>query len=149
MGYAAAVCCTPLPASATVAGELEALLKTVTLPATLPDTDGVKLTFRVALCPGVRIVPAGTPLALNPAPEMPMLEIETLELPVLFRVTGSVLLASVLTFPKLRLVGLALRAVVAAFTVSVAVLLVALPAELLTTTLNCAALSVLVVAGVV
>ena len=37
----------------------------------------------------------------------------------------------------------------AAFTVSVAALLVALPAELLTATVNCAPLSELVVAGVV
>jgi hypothetical protein len=37
----------------------------------------------------------------------------------------------------------------AAFTVSVAALLVALPAELLTTTVNCAPLSAVVVGGVV
>jgi len=40
-------------------------------------------------------------------------------------------------------------ATAAAFTVSVAALLVTLPAELLTTTVNCAPLSELVVAGVV
>jgi len=50
---------------------------------------------------------------------------------------------------RAQLVGLALSRYVAAFTVSVAALLLTLPAELLTTTLNCALLSAEVVAGVV
>jgi len=53
------------------------------------------------------------------------------------------------TLPKLNVVGVTLSAAVAALTVSVAAPLVALPAALLTNTVNCAALSAVVVAGVV
>jgi hypothetical protein len=74
---------------------------------------------------------------------------EMLELPVLLIVTPSTLLLPTLTLPKLRFVGLALISNVAAFTVKVAALLVSLPIELLTTTLNCTPLSAVVVAGVV
>jgi len=132
-----------------VAGEFVALLVIVTLPVTLPVAAGAKVTFKVAVCPGVRIVPADTPLALKPAPEMLTFEIVTLELPELVSVTARVLLAPVFTLPKLKLVGLALSRSVAVFTVSVAALLLTLPAELLTMTVNCALLSAEVVAGVV
>ena len=132
-----------------VVGEVVALLMTATLPVTLPVAAGAKVTFKVVVWPGVRVVPVGTPLALKPAPETLMFEIATLELPEFWRVTGRVLLALVFTFPKLKLVGLALSKYVAAFTVSVAVLLVTLPAVLPTATVNCAPLSRLVVAGVV
>jgi hypothetical protein len=91
-----------------VVGELVALLVTATLPVTLPVAAGAKLTFKVAVCPGARVVPADTPLALKPAPETLMFEIATLELPEFWSVTGRVLLALVFTFPKLKLVGLAL-----------------------------------------
>src|SRR6266478_9871863 len=132
-----------------VAGELVALLVTETLPVTLPVAAGAKVTFKVAVCPGVRIVPADTPLALKPAPEMLTFEIVTLELPELVSVTARVLLAPVFTLPKLKLVGLALSRSVAVFTVSVATPLVTLPAELLTTTVNWAPVSEVASAGVV
>ena len=119
------------------------------MPLTLPGAAGAKVTFKVAICPAVRIVPADTPLGLKPAPEMLRFEIVTFELPELVSVTARVLLAPVFMFPKLRLVGLALSKRVVAFTVSVAALLVTLPAELLTTTANSAPVSALVVAGVV
>jgi hypothetical protein len=130
-------------------GEFVALLVTDALPVTLPVAAGAKVTFNVAVCPGVRIVPADTPLELKPAPEMLVFEIVTLELPEFVSVTGRVLLARVFMSPKLKLVGLALSRYVAAFTVSVAALLLTLPAELLTMTVNCALLSAEVVAGVV
>ena len=61
-----------------------------------------------------------------------------------------VLLLPVFTLPKLRVDVLAVSGPGGtALTVSVATLLVMLPAELLTTTLNCAPLSAAVVAGVV
>jgi hypothetical protein len=47
------------------------------------------------------------PLTLKPVPEALACEIETLELPVLVRVTFCVLVVPRETFPKLRLVGLA------------------------------------------
>ena len=130
-------------------GELVALLATDTLPATLPDTDGAKSTFNVTDCPGLRDTPVDTPLALKPAPEILTFETDTLELPELVSVTGKVLAAPGFTFPKFKLVGAALSRYVAGLTVSVAALLVAVPAELLTTTENCAPLSAEVAAGVV
>src|SRR2546422_10383994 len=64
-----------------------------------------KVTFKVVVCPGVRVVPTGTPLALKPAPETVMFEIATLELPEFVSVTGRALLVLVPMFPKLKLVG--------------------------------------------
>ena len=46
---------TPVPDRETVAGELVALLVTVTLPGRLPVPAGVRFTFRAALWPGVKI----------------------------------------------------------------------------------------------
>ena len=91
-----------------VVGEFVALLVAVTLPVTLPVAAGAKVTFKVVVCPGVRVVPTGTPLALKPAPETVMFEIATLELPEFVSVTGRVLLVLVSMFPKLKLVGPAL-----------------------------------------
>jgi hypothetical protein len=54
----------------------------------------------------------------------------------------------VTTFPRLVLEGVAVIWAGRGFTVSVAALLVTLPTVLLTTTLNCAPLSEVVVAGV-
>src|SRR5262249_45517430 len=92
-----------------VVGEPVAVLATNTLPVTFPEPEGAKLTLSVADCPGVRVVPLATPLALKPAPEIVTAEIETLELPEFVSVTGRVLLVPVLRLPKLRLVGVELR----------------------------------------
>ena len=119
------------------------------MPATLPVAAGAKVTFKVDVCPGVRIAPADTPLGLKPAPEMLTFEIVTSELPEFVSVTARALLEPVFTFPKPKLVGLALSNRVTAFTVSVAALLLTLPAELLTTTVNCAPASAIEAAGVV
>ena len=119
------------------------------MPATLPIAAGAKVTFKVDVCPGVRIAPADTPLGLKPAPEMLTFEIVTSELPEFVSVTARMLLEPVFTFPNLKLVGLAPSKCVTEFTVSVAALLATLPVELLTTTANCAPVSVFVVAGVV
>jgi hypothetical protein len=86
---------------------------------------------------------------VNPAPEMVTLEIVTLELPPLVKVTGKMLLLPILTLEKFKVVWLALRRVVAAVTVSVAAALVIWPTLLLMVTVNCAPLSAVVVAGVV
>lgn len=141
--------CTPVPVRETVAGELVALLVTVTVPARLPVADGVKVTSSVALSPGVKICPVETPLAVYPAPEIPTLEMVTLELPVLVNVTPRMLLLPRLTFAKLRVFVLALSSNVAGFTVSVAALLVTLPALFVTVAVNWAPLSEADVGGVV
>jgi hypothetical protein len=141
--------CTPVPVVEIVAGELVALLATVTPPVTLPVDVGAKVTFKVADCPGARTVPEDTLLALKPAPDVLTPEIVTLELPEFVRVTPRVLVAPVSMLPKLKLVELALSTRVEAFTVRVAALLVTLPDALLTTTENCAPVSAVVSAGVV
>jgi len=94
----------------TVAGELAALLATVTLPLTPADVAGVNVTFILAVCPGVRICPVEIPLAENPAPEMLTLETDTLEFPALVSVTPKVPLLPIATLAKLRLVALAASA---------------------------------------
>lgn len=127
---------TPVPDRETVAGELVALLVRVTLPVTLAADAGVKVTLSVAVCPGVRTCPVETPLALNPAPEMLTFETVTVEFPALVNVTPRMLLLPMLTFAKPRLVELELSRNVATFTVSVAALLVTLPALFVTVTVN-------------
>jgi hypothetical protein len=130
-------------------GEFVALLATDTLPAALPDAAGAKVAVKVAVCPGLRISPEETPLALKPAPETVTFETVTLELPAFVSVTDCVLLLDTFTLPKLKEDALELRSSDEALTVSVAALLVALPAVLLTATVNFALLSVVVSAGVV
>jgi hypothetical protein len=66
---------------------LEALLVTVTLPVMLPDAAGANMTFNVADAPGLKICPAETPLALNPAPVTETFEIVALEPPEFVIVT--------------------------------------------------------------
>src|SRR5260221_3833724 len=140
--------CTPLPVKEMVDGELVALLATTTLPVALPVAAGANVTFIVADCPAPRVVPPETLLELKPVPEAVTPEMVRFAVPVFLSTTGSVLIVLVSTFPKLTVVGVTLRVAVAALTVSVAAPLVTLPAELLTNTVNCAALSAVVEAGV-
>ena len=129
---------------------MEALLAITALPVALPAADGSNVTFNVAVWPGDKISPesAGTPTALNPAPEMLSLEMVVAPVPVDEIVTASVFVVPTFTLPKLRLEGVQLIAG-DDVTVSVAAELVTLPTLLLTTTVNCEPLSAVVVAGVV
>src|SRR5437879_1289778 len=106
--------CTPLPVREMVAGELLALLPTTTLPLALPVTAGANVTFIVADCPGVKVVPPETLLELKPAPEAVTLEMVTFAVPVFLSATGWVLIVLVATFPKLNVVGAALGGAVGA-----------------------------------
>ena len=126
-----------------------ALLATVTLPDTLPAPAGVNVTLNVAFCPGVRICPVDTPLALNPGPDTLTFETVTLEFPLFGERHGIGAAAAYVDAPKIQLDAFGSQRRCGAFTVRVASLLVALPAELLTTTLNTAPLSAFVVAAVV
>ena len=56
---------------------------------------------------GARVVPALTPLELNPVPVAVTLETVTFEFPVFVSVAVKELLPATFTFPKLRLVGFA------------------------------------------
>lgn len=96
-------------------GEFVALLATLALaPVTAPAVVGSNVTVNVAVCPGVRIVPFETPLALNPAPTVVRAETVRFEFPVLVSVEVSELEVFRLTVPKLRLVGFAVSVRVAA-----------------------------------
>jgi len=139
----------PVPERAIAAGEFEALLAIATLPVTLPVAAGANVTFKMAVWPGGRIVPVGTPLTLKPAPEMLTFEMVILEVPAFLSVTFCVLLLDTVTPLKLNEVVLAFSRAVAGLTIRVAALLVMLPTLLETATVNCAPLSEVVVAGVV
>lgn len=104
-----------MPARPTIAGELTALLAIITLaPLTLPALPGANVTINVVDCPGIRIVPPETPLALKPAPLTLTLDMSTLEFPVLVSVELKDLLVPGVTVPKLRLAGLTPSEVLAA-----------------------------------
>jgi hypothetical protein len=85
---------------------LVALLTTDTLPVTLPEVVGLKITLKVVVCPAAKVRGSVRPLVLKPAPETLIWEMVTLEVE-LVSVTGRVLLLPTATFPKLTLVGLA------------------------------------------
>ena len=68
--------------------EFEASLLTVTLPVTGPVAAGVNDTFNIAVSPGFKMSPAGTPLALKPAPETLIFEIVTWEFPAFVSVAA-------------------------------------------------------------
>ncbi len=78
---------TPVPESATVAGELVALLAIEMLPETLPLTVGAKVAVKLVLWPAVRVTGSESPLVLNPAPVTVACETVTLPVPVSVRVT--------------------------------------------------------------
>jgi hypothetical protein len=127
----------PVPVRVMVVGELLASLVTVTLAfGTAPVAAGAKVTVNVALVPGAIFCPVVTPLGVNPAPATLTLVTLTVVDDELFdRVTESALLVFTVTLPKARLVAFAFSVpVLAALTVSVALLLVTLPVELLTVT---------------
>jgi hypothetical protein len=86
---------------------LVASLAIVTLaPFTLPALLGEKVTVSVADCPGIRIVPPETPLALKPEPLTVTLDISMLKFPVFVNVElNDLLLPSVIVL-KFRLPGL-------------------------------------------
>src|ERR1700740_741126 len=102
---------TPLPVRAICVGEFVALLATNTLPLTDPVVVGAKFTLNVVLCPAPKLI-AGKPLIPKPAPLMLPPEMLTLVLPVLDNLPVWLLLLPTVTFPKLRLVGLAVSCIV-------------------------------------
>jgi hypothetical protein len=70
--------------------------------------DGANITFNAAVCPGVNVVFASAPFALNPAPVTSTLVSVMLTFPVFVRLTPSALLLATDTLPKSRLVMLEL-----------------------------------------
>jgi hypothetical protein len=95
----------PFPDKVIIAGELDALLLTVTLPVAAPLADGANVDVSVVDCPGERIVPVD-PVELKPAPATKTWEMVTLDLPALVKVTFCVPLLATFTSPKFKLLAL-------------------------------------------
>jgi len=77
---------TPVPASETTAGELVAVLTTVTLPEAVPAAAGTNVAVKLVLWPAFRLRGSESPLMLNPGPVTVACETVTLPVPVLVRV---------------------------------------------------------------
>ena len=98
-----------VPASDILAGEFVALLATEMLPLNVPAEAAVKVALKVPALPGCKVSGKEMPLVPKPVPATVTRDTVTLPVPVFVRVTFSVPLLPTLTFPKLRLRGLALR----------------------------------------
>jgi hypothetical protein len=70
-------------------GEFVAVVEIVTLPVESTTLVAANVTFRVALCPGMRTCPADMPLAVKPVPETLTFKIVT-GAPREERVTGRI-----------------------------------------------------------
>ena len=97
---------TPLPASGTLFGELEALLTKEALPLAVVVVVGAKVILKDVLWPDARLNGSVFPPMLNPVPVALYCEIVAVAGPPFVIITGSVLLVPTVTLPKLRLVGL-------------------------------------------
>jgi hypothetical protein len=98
---------TPTAATLIFVGEPVALLDTATLPLTVSTCFGENVTSSVAVCPGLIVAPLTPPLVVKSAPVTLIPDTVTLELPVFFRLTANMSEFPTVTFPKLRLVGVA------------------------------------------
>lgn len=98
---------TPSPLSPIVVGEFVALLVTLALPVTIPTVFGANVTSTIAVCPGASTVPLFKPLVVIPAPLGVIPESVMLEVPVFFKATAKVCELPTVSFPKLKLAGVA------------------------------------------
>lgn len=97
---------------------------------------GANATLSVEDCPGAIAEPLSAEGEVKACGEMLTLAIVAGAVPELVKVTVIVLLAPTTTFPKLNVEALGVRFGAPAATVSIAGLLMSVPAELLTTTTN-------------
>lgn len=97
---------TPVPASATGTGVVEALLTIKSDPVTEPAVEGAKVTERAALLAGARVSGRLNPLTPKPDPVTLTVEMITFAVPVLVAVTVCDALDPTVTLPKFRLLGL-------------------------------------------
>src|SRR6266478_5496450 len=109
----------PAPDNETAAGEFVALLLTETLPVTLPADSGANVTVKIAVSPGARARPTGSPPAPKPGPETMTFEMVTSESPELVNRTVCMAMSPTLTLPKLKLNALVVSS--GSFTVRLAV----------------------------
>jgi hypothetical protein len=100
---------TPVALSATVAGELGALLIIETAPRTLPVDCGVYCTLKFPLWPGVNVIGSAKPLKLKPAPVTVACETVKFAVPLFLSCTVCEFAFPVTTEPKLALAGVRLN----------------------------------------
>src|SRR5215471_17195929 len=74
----------PVPLSATVAGELGALLTMLTEPLTAPEAVGANCTLKLLLAPGASVSGTDTPVTLKPEPAAATCETVRLAVPLFF-----------------------------------------------------------------
>ena len=139
---------TPIPEIGIDIGEFAASLTIVIAPENAAALGGVKTTLIVADCPGAIVEPLSAEGDVKACGEMLALAIVATALPELVSVTDIVLLEPTVTFPKLNVEALAVRRGVPVMTVSIAGLLIKIPAELLTVTMKIEPSSVERVGGV-
>jgi hypothetical protein len=108
-----------VPAREILAGEFDALLLTVMLPAAAPLAEGANVELSVVDCPGAKIIPLA-PVALKPAPATITCAIVTFAVPTLVIVTLWMPLFATVTLPKFMLLVLEFSSKVPAATVKLA-----------------------------
>jgi hypothetical protein len=126
----------PLPETAIEIGEFVASLIIVIVPENAAAVGGVNTTLSVAVCPGATVEPLSAEVELNPCDGILALLIVAEAVPELVSETAIAPLDPTTTFPKLNVEAFAVRCAVPATTVSIAGLLIKLPAELLTTAMK-------------
>jgi len=127
---------TPVPETGIDIGEFVASLMIVIVPENAAALGGVNITLSVAVCPGATVEPFSAEGELKPCDGMLTLLIVAEAFPEFVSDTAIVLLDPTTTFPKLNVEAFAVRRAVPATTVSIAGLLIRLPAELLTTAMK-------------
>jgi len=95
-----------VPESATLSAEFDALELMARLPLALLPEVGAKVTLRLALWPGFKVIGRFMPLALNPEPLAPAAEIVTLAPPEFVMVSAKVWELPTWTLPKPSAAGL-------------------------------------------
>lgn len=97
---------TPVPERVMVLGKPVAVLAMVTLPLSVPEVLGPKITPKVILWPGDKETGVPAPLRVNPVPLSVICETVTFELPEFVSATLCVDEDPALTLPKARFVAL-------------------------------------------
>lgn len=95
----------PVPLTAMVVGEFEALLTTVTFPEKEPVEAGVKRTLKLMLAPGFTDWGIAGPMTTKLLDDELMPEIVTVSVPELVTCTARVAVPPLGTLPKLMVVG--------------------------------------------
>jgi hypothetical protein len=104
------VAATPVPVSATVAGEPGALLVMVRFPLALPVDVGENCALNVLACPGFKVSGRVNPLVLKALPVTLTWETVNAAVPVLLSWIVWELVAPTVALPKLKLDGVMLNA---------------------------------------